>query len=500
MLTEVFLELADTHCTFCRLTDDHASSWAIYRVIDTGSSSGPFRATVTFIAQEETRAAIIRDLRNSGACSDMEILAATPNAIAMRVSHAAQGAEPLKALPPAVVAAMVAEFGPDMVIEPMLIERGGVRLRILLAQAMETKRAVTGLQSVQRRVAAKQFRVIRISEFQARRYADVLRRVLSPDQEDLLRMALSMGYYDSPKGCTLHDLAAKLGVSVSPIHKKLKTIEQILVARYVTPGQVVEPAPPRRALRKENVAPANAPAPGVMAEAALRVRWPGFEYASFAAQTPKARVVFQPIGDFSREGNACGLAVIVAGPESYQPLLERVAKRSDVSELEIVSRDAHHATARVRSTLPPNVGWGGHINPFPRLVNALGREVFVKPCLMEGEDVWMKIVFPRNPGYEEFAGSLQIVADGAGWVEHEIISMRNTEADLAITGSAYAERMTARQDDVLRIAHALGYYRTPRDCTLEHIAKTLGTSANAIHKNLTSAEQKIVGEYLASGL
>jgi hypothetical protein len=237
-----------------------------------------------------------------------------------------------------------------------------------------------------------------------------------------------------------------------------------------------------------------------MVEMTLRVRWPGFEFASFAAQTPGARVVFQPLGELAREQVTNALAVIVAEPRDYRPVLERLQRRPDVLELDVVSRDGEHATAKLKTTLPGETAWGAHANPFPRLLASFAREAFLKPSVIEGQDVWMKVVFVQSPGFEEIRSRLDRIADDAGWVDHEIIAMRRAEPDHALPGVPQDEKMTPRQEDVLRIAHALGYYRTPRDCTLEDIARTLGTSANAVHKNLTSAEQKIVTEYLAHGL
>lgn len=495
-LTEVVLEAADPSCLLCRHATREGRGWAVVRVIDPGLGSGVFRGTVTFSGPADARTALLKEMKASGKYDELEVLSLTPYAMVLRVGHKLPDSRQANGIALAPLGALLDSFGPDLVLEPILVEGGRVRVRFILARALDTKRVILGLQEAQRTAGWEHFRVIRVSEFQARRYADVLRRILTPEQEDLLRTALTLGYYSTPKGCTLEDIARKVGLSVSPVHKKLKNIEQILVTSHVSPQAVVA-EPPRRFRTNHTAAVADA---GTVAELTLRVRWPGFELASFAARTPGARVVYQPLGEDPREKSTSALAVLVANAVDSREVLERLMKRPDVLDVEVVSRDSEHVTIRLRTVTPPETAWGAHANPLPRLLARLGHEAYAKPSVIEGEDVWLKLLFVQSPAPDELAARLTRLADEAGWADHEVVALRAVEPDLALSNMPYAEKMTPRQEDVLKIAHALGYYKTPRDCTLEDIARTLGTSANAIHKNLTAAEQKIVFEYLASGL
>lgn len=494
VLTEVVLEASDPQCLLCRCAQPGTNVWAVLRVADPGLASGYFRGTITVAGPAETRMALLREMKDSGRYDELEVLSLNPYSMSLRVGHKLPESHAAFGIALAPLGAILDAFGPDLVLEPLLVEGGRVRIRFILARALETKRVILGLQEAQRAAAWKHFRVIRVGEFHARRYADVLRRILTPEQEDLLRIALTLGYYDTPKGCTLEDIARKVGLSVSPVHKKLKNIEQLLVTSHVAPGTIPADLPRRPRL------PAPATEAGGMAELTLRVRWPGNEWASFAARTPGARVVYQPLGEDPREKSTSALAVVVADPRETRDALEHLAKRPDVLDSDVVSRDAEHVTLRVRTTTPPETGWGSHANPMPRLLARLGRDAFAKPGVLEGADVWLKIVFVQNPGHANLAERLPLIADEAGWADYEVVALRSVEPDLALSNVPYSDKITPRQEDVLKISHALGYYKTPRDCTLEDIARTLGTSANAIHKNLTAAEQKIVFEYLASSL
>jgi len=66
---------------------------------------------------------------------------------------------------------------------------------------------------------------------------DVRRQTaLTPRQEWLLRSALEMGYFDSPKKVRLRALAASLGVSAPTLHESLRRSQRRLIEEHVGVG------------------------------------------------------------------------------------------------------------------------------------------------------------------------------------------------------------------------------------------------------------------------
>jgi hypothetical protein len=147
-----------------------------------------------------------------------------------------------------------------------------------------------------------------------------------------------------------------------------------------------------------------------------------------------------------------------------------------------------------------DAGPGLAADPLPALAGALGRDAYAKPTVCQDGAVMARVVVLRRLGEEDLAATLDELAQARGWAKAELVTVRDLALEGVLAGLPKAERMTARQEEVLRIAHALGYYRTPRGCTLEDIAARLGISANAVHKNLTAAEQRIVQDFVAAGL
>jgi hypothetical protein len=57
--------------------------------------------------------------------------------------------------------------------------------------------------------------------------------LLSERQQDLLTTAVDMGYYDTPRGCTLTDLAAELDIAKSTASERLHRIEGALAKSHL---------------------------------------------------------------------------------------------------------------------------------------------------------------------------------------------------------------------------------------------------------------------------
>lgn len=486
--TEIVFEVGDDRYPLCRATASPSSSNAILRVLDSGRASGHFRTIITYYGTEAEVAQLPRDLRAYRTGGDVEVLSTAPGLVSLRTDAPTQDpAAPTVRL--LGVLRLLDSFGADTIVEPFLFRRGRIRARVLVPRRLDAQRVLSTLQDVQRSSGFTDFRVVRVTPMAASRYVDLLRRILTAEQEELLRLAASMGYYDMPKGSTLDEIAQRVGLSVSPVHKRLKTIEELLVSAHVE-GTSAIAAPPRRrrALAREAVPiPATAPC-----EIALRVRWPATSISKFTSTVPGSRVLIQYLGH--EPGTHPMLLLIVLAPEAdYERLLATFKARPDVVGIETVDRDRSHCSVKVKLKLATEAG-----TTFPWWSEVWGQDAISRPFVFEGEDVAVRMLLMRPMPEQEIRQRIERAAKLGGWEEHEIVAARSPD-ELRIP-DAPAEPPTSRQEEVLKIAHALGYYRTPRACTLEHVASTLGVSANAIHKNLSSAESKVIASYLSAGL
>lgn len=478
-LVEIVFEVERPDDPLVRFCSQDPKARAMLRLVELTPPA--MQAIVTAVGSSEMTAPLVRELRQQAGVSSFEILSVTPYSVVMKIGAGLSGVK----LPWAeIVDAVHNTFGREMILEPIMAEDGWLRIRALAVRDMDTRRALEKLQELQRSLTGTGFRVVRVTEFNPVEMSERLVPLLDPDQEELVRLALSMGYYESPRRCNLEDIARRVGLSVSPVHKKLKDVEHTLINSYLDPGSRKE----RR--RRRHVTPLDRPENGgVFREVTLQATVPG-GLAEFTALHPNARAIFQPLQDASGKGTT-SLLVAVGTPAQYHDLMKQL--EAEGAGLEVLSQDQEHVSLRVSGR------WAG-IDAVLGLVRRFGRDAYPKPTVADSGRLLIRFVLTKRVPDAEIAKAVEEVAQESRWQSHEVVTIRDVSVETSLLGLPRPEKVTPRQDEVLRIGHALGYYRTPRDCTLEDIASTLGISTNAVHKNMTAAEQKIIYNYVASGL
>lgn len=489
-LTDVVFEVGHPDDPLCRATERSDGAYAVARLTEPGRTRESYRSLLTFCAPQQSTAGLLRDLHGSRWHDDLEVLAVTPDTATIRMGL--RGSEGAALAPLLPVGRLMEAFGKDAIFEPVFIRGGRCRVRVLLPRDVDSQRVLLSLRELQREVAWPEFRVVRVSSMDATHYADTLRRLLTPDQEDILRLAVDLGFYNIPKRATLDTIAKQLGLSVSPVHKRLKAIEGILVTAHVEPRNAERPDFRRRP-RKGTALPKPAP----LTDVALRVRCPRFAPNAWAARTPGARALLQPMHIDRASGDATALLVAMAAPDDYIKLLSELESNPAIRSMDHIGRDSDHVALKLRMPAPMDGVPVQH--PYAWCLDAFSSDMMLKPVFMDGPDMYVRFLLLRPHTQQELLERVDRMAKHGGWDQHEILAVRPFAAHSSSAPMPAPDRLTPRQDEVLKIAFALGYYRTPRSCTLESVANTLGVSANAIHKNLAAAELNVITGYLSSG-
>lgn len=441
----------------------------VHRTLERGDLAPHHRAHLTIHADERAAGELVRDLRAAG--ERVEILHHGPTVTSAQLE--APGGE--KATGLARVPLAFAALGLDGHAEPLVAAGGEIRGRLILAGSLPATEASRHLEAVRLAAGFETARLLRVAPIDPDLHVAGARHALAPDQEDILALAASMGYYSAPKETTLSIIAKTLGRSVSPVHKRLKSAEERLIGFHVL--GIAPPPEPTRAL------------PSVDAQTApyeILVRLDGSDLgpSRLLAASPGARAHLQPVS-FARDATLWSL--LVAADASAQARLEAdLAARPDVDLPRPTRRGAGYAGYSLRARER-----GAYHLPWWR--DVWGDDAHLRAATFDGPSAWLRILLSRPHAAGRLEARLQESASLAGWGRPTLLAARPLGAR-GLPGPA--DPLTARQTEVLRVAHALGYYQTPRACTLEKVATTLGVSANAIHKNLVLAESKIIAAYL----
>lgn len=475
--TEIAFELRDAHPVTA--ATERQPLHAILRVIDTGLTSARFRAHISVHASAADTTAYAAALRERGD-ADVDVVHAGESGGEILWERDLEAAGPL---PPLVAAfAVLRRFGVDTIFEPILMVDGMMRVRLVVPQALNTDEALAALQEIHMLGLFASFRVLRVGNLEAAQQLALQRRGIPPDHEDLLEMATAMGYYELPKRSTLQDIANKVGLSISPIHKRLKAAEEAVVRLHVARDE----EPPRRRRSRRDTSALDGDRP---LDLGFRIRGPDIGPARFLADHPEARALVQPISCDRERDRATWLVVLLAEPMVQSAYLNHLESEAQSVDHAILARDGEHLSLRVTGSGVTGYGGGWFQASW-------SDSVYLRNIFVEGSEAIVRLTTTRPIRSLDVNESSTAMTKLARGRSHEVVCAR------AIRMFAHPTRLpsplTPRQAEVLRIAHALGYYRTPRNCTLDTVASTLGVSPNAIHKNLVGAESKLVTNYLAA--
>jgi predicted DNA binding protein len=93
-------------------------------------------------------------------------------------------------------------------------------------------------------------------------------------------------------------------------------------------------------------------------------------------------------------------------------------------------------------------------------------------------------------GTDETFSKLYEYADDIDQLSFDILKMGDYTAD----GSSFDRLITSRQEEVLEAAVDLGYYRDPRQASLEDIGDAIGISPGTVGEHLRKAEERVFTE------
>lgn len=120
-------------------------------------------------------------------------------------------------------------LGPETVFQPVVVEGGYILISVMSPNPQGLAAFNEFTKHMRRVVPADDFKLLHVGEFQPELRLKAGAKILTPRQEEVLRMAIAMGYYSDPRQCNLEDLATAFGVSKAAVHKRLQMAENALI-------------------------------------------------------------------------------------------------------------------------------------------------------------------------------------------------------------------------------------------------------------------------------
>lgn len=233
------------------------------------------------------------------------------------------------------------------------------------------------------------------------------------------------------------------------------------------------------------------PPPPVLTELSFRVAGEDNLLCIFTRMNPDAIVVINPLRPDEAGRIQHALYTLHTDPEDARSLVERHFEK-EYGTYEIIAERDEALTVKVPFRLPPI---GDRDDPLHMALDTLGPDAFFLPLTVKDGYIHCTLVSPSSQGTRTF---IELTKRVNKHLQPDAFDILHVGPWNATPKKSQDLDLTDRQEDVIRLAVALGYYNRPREATLESIGDVLDVSKAAVHKTLSAAENKIIKDALGA--
>jgi hypothetical protein len=229
----------------------------------------------------------------------------------------------------------------------------------------------------------------------------------------------------------------------------------------------------------------------VLTELSFRVEGRDNILCQFTQVHPDATIVINPLRSDPDARIERALYTIHADPDHAWELIEGHFDDAYGGYELIAGRD-EAVTVEVPFRLPTV---GDHGDPLHLALSALGSDAFFLPLVVQEGYIHCTLVSTSSEDTQAF---VELTKQVNRHLDPEAFDLLNVGPWDPVPGKPKDLDLTSRQQDVLQMAAALGYYSRPRETTLEELGEILGVSKAAVHKTLSAAENKVIKDALGA--
>lgn len=223
-----------------------------------------------------------------------------------------------------------------------------------------------------------------------------------------------------------------------------------------------------------------------MQEFVFKIRSDDNLLCRFTADNGDVRIIMNLLRRAAEEPVERAIVTILAPPDLRKRFLTgQFAKR--YGTYEVLSENDEYASVQVSTAI---LSYYQRHDPIQLTIQMLGPETVFHPVVVEGGYIYISVMSPNPAGlqaFNEFTKHMRRVVPAD---DFKLLHVGEYQPDLRFKQGAKV--LTPRQEEVIRMAIAMGYYNDKRACTLEELAQAFGISKAAVHKRLQMAENALV--------
>lgn len=136
------------------------------------------------------------------------------------------------------------------------------------------------------------------------------------------------------------------------------------------------------------------------------------------------------------------------------------------------------------------------VAPLEPVREALDDGAMLEPFLGRSGRIVARIHVPRPIEDGDVLRRLRDAAGSSDWTDWQLVHLTDFHPG-GLARDLRDERLSTKQLEVVKMGLALGFYDSPRGCTLKTLADLFGISKAAVHNRLKAAERKILASYFS---
>jgi AraC-like DNA-binding protein len=238
---------------------------------------------------------------------------------------------------------------------------------------------------------------------------------------------------------------------------------------------------------------AHASGRGVVAliiEYAFRVRAPENPVMRFTETHPEHRILITLLRRSTAEAEERAVYTFLGDTHATRRFLAgEFAKRH--GSIEPISQDDDHVSVEVSTHLLPRVHGR---TPNEMTYEVLGRDAVFLPFIVLDGWLHVRVLSANQAAGRRFLRFLEMIREYMRPEAYTLYPARPYRPELRLEQALAL--LTARQEEVLTVAHEMGYWDDTRRATLDTIAERFGISKAAVHKSLTTAERRVMRAFI----
>ncbi|MHB8584216.1 MAG: helix-turn-helix domain-containing protein [Thermoplasmatota archaeon] len=227
VLSEVVFKIQNSSFGPCEYTQRNPDVKAILNQTSWDSRAGQAKAIITILGPEEKVAELARlfeSLHDSAETLQTDK--------AMVVLHVSTSVETLrKTGNPRAFA--LEYFNDHAIFAPSLLRDGYWHTRLIVANKVDIAAMLAEYEKGVQTSRWTDFKLIRIENFDPdQQVQGPFAENLTPKQMEVIKTALALGFYNTPRDVTLDDLSNIFGISKAAVHNRLQAAERKVIAKF----------------------------------------------------------------------------------------------------------------------------------------------------------------------------------------------------------------------------------------------------------------------------